>query len=70
VGPQVLAVRSPGGADAQHVGQGRKQIGVEHFAAKRAVEALDEGIPGWLRGLDPRQAGALLLASVAQAVRR
>lgn len=47
--------------------QRAKQVGVEQFSAKRAVEAFDVGILGRLAGLNPVQGNALRLAPFAQA---
>jgi hypothetical protein len=49
-----------------YVGQRAKQVGVEQFAAKRAVEAFDVRILRRLAGLNPVQNNTLLLRSLAR----
>lgn len=49
-----------------HVGQRTKQMGVEQFTSKRAVEAFDIGVLRRLARLNPMQGNALLFRPLVQ----
>jgi hypothetical protein len=61
-----VVVKHPFIHELAHMGQRAKQVGVEQFAAKRAVEAFDIGILSQLAGLNLVQDNAMLLKPLAQ----
>ena len=62
-----VVVEQPLGHELAHMGQRTKQVGVEQFAAKRAVEAFNVGVLERLAGPNPVQGNALRLSPFAQA---
>lgn len=66
MGPLGIVVEHPFVHELAHVGQRAKQVGVEEFAPKRAVEAFDIGVLRRLAGLNPVQSNALLLTPFPQ----
>ena len=66
VGPLGIVVGQPLGPELAHVGQRAKQVRVEQFTAKRAVEAVDIGVLSRLARLNPVQGTALLRTLLAQ----
>ena len=63
---QGVVVVQPLGEQVAYLAQGSREVGIAHFASKRAVEALHLGLLGGFARLNPMQDGALSFAPVAQ----
>ena len=63
---QGVVVVQPLGEQVADLAQGGKEVGIAHFATKRAVKALHLGILGGFTRLNPMQDDALSRTPVAQ----
>ena len=63
---QGVVVVHPLGEQVAYLAQGSKEVGIEHFAPKRAVEALHIRVLGGFARLNPVQDDALGFAPLTQ----